>query len=166
MKNLRVRRANKKDLPEIIEIIKGSYHKEYAAAGEFYSVQQFTDPNYATENGPYYSLKLFVASMVSDLENKLKKPFEFFVAESGKKIVAFVIIEKNKKAFWINNMMVKKEHQGGNIGKYLFEIVTKNKKPLYLWVNSKNPAKNFWLKVGFSEILQETLMIKTKNTDI
>jgi N-acetylglutamate synthase-like GNAT family acetyltransferase len=98
--------------------------------------------------------------MISDLDKKLKKPFEFFVAEKNKEIVAFLIIEKNKKAFWINNMMVKKESQRKGIGKNLLEFASKNKKPLYLWVNSKNPAKHFWSKLGFKKILQETLMIK------
>lgn len=158
--NLRIRHAHKSDLPEIVKIVKNSYHKKYAAAGEFYSVQQLTDPNYKTENGPYYSLKIFIASMISDLENKLKRPFDFFVAESGKKLIAFIIIEKNRKSFWVNNIMVKKEFQGRDIGKYLFEFAVKNKELLYLWVNSKNPAKKFWSELGFREILQETLMVR------
>ncbi|MBU1102710.1 GNAT family N-acetyltransferase [Patescibacteria group bacterium] len=159
--NLKIRRVNREDLPEIIKIIKKSYHKKYAAAGEYYSVQQFTDPNYATENGPYYSLGIFVESMISDLKNKFKKPFEFFVAEFNKELIAFIILEKNRQTFWVNNVIVKKEFQGKDIGRRLFEFVVKNKKPVYLWVNSKNPAKKFWSELGFKEILQETLMFRS-----
>ncbi len=158
--NFKIRFATKKDLPVIIKIIKSSYHKKYAAAGEFYSVQQLVDPNYATENGPYGSLRMFKASMISDLKNKLKKPFELFVAKLGREVVAFIIIEKNNKSFWVNNLMVKRRFQKMGVGKYLFKVIAKNKKPLYLWVNSKNPAKKFWKKLGFKEILQETLMLK------
>ncbi len=159
--DLRIRNAGHKDLAAIKKIIRSSYHKKYAAAGEYYSVQQFTDPNYASESGPYYSLGIFVQSMISDLKSKLEKPFEFFVAKLNKELVAFIILEKNGQAFWVNNIMVKKEFQGMNIGERLFEFTTKNKKPLYLWVNSKNPAKKFWSKIGFKKILQETLMFKS-----
>lgn len=112
-----IRRATKKDLPKIIKIIKDSFHRQYAAAGEFYSVQQFADSNYGSGTGPYYSLKFFIKDMVRNLKNKLRKPFKFLVAEE-------------------------------------------NKKPLYLWVNAKNPALKFWKKLGFKEVLREVLMIK------
>lgn len=158
--DLYFRHANKKDLPEIVRIIKNSYHSKYAAAGEFYSIQQFCDPNYETENGPYYSVDFFVACMISGMKDKLDKPFETYVAEFQKQIVAFIVIEKNKRAFWVNNIMVKKEFQGRDIGELLFEFAVKNKSPLYLWVNSKNPAKKFWLKLGFTDVLQETLMLR------
>lgn len=155
-----IRRANEKDLPEIIKIIKTSFHQNFAAAGEFYSAQQFVDPNYATATGPYYSLKTFIESMISDLKDKFCKPFDFFVAEINKEIVGFIIIENNKGKSWIVNIMVKKKYQRKNIGKKLFNFVVKNKKPIYLWVNVKNPAIKFWKKLGFKEVLRETLMIK------
>ena len=155
-----IRPANKKDLPKVIKIIEDAFHRHYAAAGEFYSIQQFVDPNYATATGPYYSLKSFIKSMVSDLKHKLSKPFEFLVAEENKKIIGFIILEKNAGNFWISNVMVKKEFQKNGVGKQLFNFAVKNKKPLYLWVNTKNPAIKFWKKLGFKEILRESLMIK------
>lgn len=157
---MHIRKATKKDLPEIIKIIETSFHKQYPAAGEFYSIQQFTDPNYATQNGPYYSLKCFVKSMVCELKNKFRKPFEFFVAEINKKIVGFIILENNAGNFWVNNIIVKKGYRGRDIGKKLFNFAAKNKRPLYLWINAKNPATKFWKKLGFKEILREVLMIK------
>lgn len=160
--NLKIRRAVRADLPVIVAIIKNSYHSKYAAAGEFYSVQHLCDPNYETENGPYYSLDIFVKSMASDLGGKLKKPFETFVAESGDGLIAFIILEKNRRAFWVNNIMVKKEWQGREVGAKLFEFAVKNKASVYLWVNSKNPAKKFWSKLGFKEMLQETLMYRKR----
>lgn len=112
--------------------------------------------------------------MIKDLKGKFKKPFKFFVAENrNEKIVGFVILENNNGKFWINNAMVKKEYQNKGIGKKLFNAVSKNeglyrkvnnfrynKKPIYLWVNVKNPAMKFWRKFGFREILRESLMRK------
>lgn len=158
--HLELRRASKNDLVEVIEVIKDSYHRKYAAAGEFYSVQHLTDPNYETENGPYQSIGVFVADMISDLPRKLKKPFEFYVAELKNEIAGFIIIEKNNKSFWINNVMVKRKFRKMGVGQFLFNSAGRNRRPLYLWVNSRNPAKKFWGRLGFKKVLQETLMIK------
>lgn len=155
-----IRRAIKKDLPKIVHIIETSFHQKYPAAGEFYSAQHFSDPNYASSTGPYYSPEIFIKSMVRDLKNKFRKPFDIFIAKINKKIVGFIIIENNARNFWINNMMIQKEYQGKGIGKKLFNYVFKNKKPIYLWVNAKNPATKFWAKLGFKEVLREILMIK------
>ena len=155
-----IRRANKKDLPEIIKIVKNSFHRYYAAAGEFYSAQQLVDPNYTSQTGPYYSREFFVKSLIKDLKTKIKKPFEFLISSEGKKITGFIILENNHGHYWINNVMLKKEFQGRGTGKKLFNFAAKNKKPVYLWVNTKNPAINFWKKLGFKKILNETLMRK------
>jgi len=98
--------------------------------------------------------------MISDLEDKFDEPFEFFVAEINKEIVGFIILENNEGKFWICNIMVKKNCQGQNIGEKLFNFAIKNKNPIYLWVNVKNPAIKFWERLGFKKVLQEELMIR------
>jgi len=157
---MKIRRVTKKDLPEIIEIIKTAFHYQYTGMDTFYCAQQFVDPYSTLTTAPLYSKEIFIKSMISDLKNKFKKPFEFFVAETKKEIVGFIVLEKHLGNFWINNMMVKKEYQGKGIGKKLFKFATKNKGPLYLGVNAKNPAFKFWKKMGFKEVLRDVLMIK------
>jgi len=157
---MKIRRATKKDLSKIIEIIKVTFHRRYPGMDNFYSAQQFADPYYASTAVPFYSKEVFIKSMISDLKNKFQKPFEIFVAEIEKEIAGFIILEKHLGNFWVNNMMIKKEYQGKGIGKKLFAFATKNKRPLYLGVNAKNPALKFWKRMGFKEISQDVLMVK------
>lgn len=165
MSNVNIRKATKKDLPEIIKIVEGAFHKDYGAAGEFYAAQQMVDPNYASDTGPYSSSEMFMKSMIDDMRERLGKkfryPFEIFVAEDrDKNTIGFITLENNAGNFWITNIMVEKKFQKNKVGKKLFEFVAKNKKPVYLWVNVKNPAIKFWKKLGFKEILRESLMRK------
>ncbi len=164
---MHIRRATKKDLPQIIKIIKDSFHWHYPAAGEIYLSQLLVDPNYATATGPYYSREVFIKSLISDTKNKFGKPFEIFLAEidtsttlKNREVVGFIVLENNKGNYWITNIMVKKKCQGSGVGKKLFDFATNNKKPLYLWVNAKNSAVKLWKNFGFKEILREILMIK------
>jgi len=157
---MNIRKATKKDLPKIVKVIENSFHRQYPAAGEFYSAELFADPNYATATGPYYSPQVFLKSIICELKNKFRQPFKFLIAEINKEIVGFIILEKRTKHFWIHNIMVKKEYQKKGVGKKLFNVATQNKKPIYLWVNAKNPALKFWKKLGFKEVLRESLMIK------
>lgn len=153
-----IRRAVLEDLGQIKQIIKGSFHRDYAAAGEFYSVQQLADPNYATQTGPYYSGGAFISSIIDGLEEKLREPFDFFVACEGGEIGGFIIMEGNNGRHWVNNIFIRQDRQDRGIGKLLFDFATRGKKELYLWVNSNNPAVSFWEKLGFRTVLQERLM--------
>lgn len=157
---MKIRRATKKDLPKVIKIIKAAFHRRFPGMDAFYSAQQFAYPYYATSADPCYSREIFVKSMISDLKNRFRKPFEFFVAEIDKEMVGFIILEEHFGHFWVNNMMIQKKYQGRSIGKKLFNFVTKNKRPTYLGINVKNPALKFWKKLGFKEILQEVLMVR------
>lgn len=98
-------------------------------------------------------------SIIKNLKNNFQKPFEIWVA-GKEEIVGFIVLENVRGNFWVNHIMVKKRYQRKNLGKKLFNFVTKNKKPLYLWINLKNPALKFWKSLGFKEILREVLMIK------
>ncbi len=153
-----IRRAVPEDMEQIRGIIKGSFHGDYAAAGEFYSVQRMADPNYAAQTGPYCSREAFISSIIDGLEERLSKPFDFFVACEGKEIEGFIIMEDNNGSHWVNNIFVRQDRQGRGIAKRLFEFAAGGRKELYLWVNSDNPAVKFWEKLGFRTVLQERLM--------
>ena len=153
-----VRMAKPDDLEQIKKIVRDSFHEDYAAAGEFYSVQQMADPNYATQTGPYYDMEAFVKDIIDGMEEKLSEPFECFVACNGGDVVGFIVTENNNSRHWVNNIFVGKGHQAEGIGKELFDFASRGKRELYLWVNSKNPAVDFWENLGFKTVLQERLM--------
>lgn len=159
-----IRRAAPEDIEQIKGVIKGSFHKDYAAAGEFYSVQQMADPNYATQTGPYYSRGAFISSIIDGLEEKLSSPFDFFVACEYGKIAGFIIMENNKGRHWVNNIFIRQDRQGRGIAKRLFEFAARGRKEIYLWVNSDSPAVEFWGKLGFRTVLQERLMRMEKRS--
>jgi len=142
------------------QIVRSAYHRDYAAAGEFYSVQQWVDPNYATSNGPYYDESIFVGDVLSQVAEKLSAPFETWVAAVGSKLSGFIVIEHHNGRAWINEIFIAPDAARTGVGRRLFETATSGERELYLWVNSKNPAVNFWGKLGFEEILTEKLMVK------
>lgn len=152
-----IRKAKKEDAKEIQEVFRDSYHKDYGAAGEYYSTEEFVDPNYATDGGPYGSQKEFVESLAKQLPERLKGR-EAYVAVHNNKIVGYIIGEKQNKKYWIYDIIVKKKYQNKKIGKTLVNKLIKNKCNVFCWVNAKNPALKFWKKFGFETVVKEILL--------
>ena len=157
---MEIRESTIGDIDKMKEVLRDAFHDTYAGAGEFYSSSQLVDPNYSSGAGPYYDIKSFLEDNLTNIENHLKEPFKSFVAVENNEIVGYLIVEMHKGKLWINDVVVRRDYQKGGVGKKLFEIATKNQDNVYIWVNSKNPALNFWRKLGFGEVLEEKLMVK------
>lgn len=159
---MEIREAVIEDIDEMKEVLRDAFHNAHAAAGEFYSSNQFVDPNYASSAGPYYDTKTFLEDNLANIKNRLKEPFRALVAVEKNEIIGYLITETHKGKLWINDIIVKREHQKKGIGKKLFEVATKNHDSIHIWVNSKNPAIEFWKSLGFVEVLEEKLMVKKR----
>ena len=155
-----IRKATIDDISHMKKIVRDAFHDDYAAAGEFYSVQQLVDQNYATQTGPYYNKDIFIEDIIRGLGEKFKEPFETFVACEDGKVVGFISMENNNGRHWVNNIFVNPEFQGQDVGRQLFDFATKGKGELWLWVNANNPAAAFWEKLGFKSVVHEKLMRK------
>jgi GNAT superfamily N-acetyltransferase len=158
--NTEIRKANSKDIEYMIKILESSAHKNHDGAGEYYLRDEFTDPNYASTSGPYYSTNLFLKNNILNLRKRLRKPYTTYVLLLKKEIIGYIIIENYMNRYWVNDLVIKKEYRRFGYGKKLFNHALKNKKEVYLWVNDKNPGKKFWEKLGFKTILTESLMKK------
>ncbi len=156
---MEIKKATLRDIGGMKKVLYDAFHNHYAAAGEFYAIEQLVDPNYATQTGPYYSKEMFISENAKSLKRRLRPPFQAFVAKDQGKIIGYIICEKHKGKLWVNDIVVRREYQKKDVGKKLFKEAIRDKK-VYLWVNAKNPAKEFWKKLGFKEILREILMIK------
>ena len=157
---IKIRKAETQDIPEMIKILESAIHENFDGAGEYYFKEEYTDPNYKSFSGPYYSKKEFIKNNMSTLKERLKKPYEAFVLLGHDEFIGYIIIEQNKGRCWVNDLLIKKEHQQKGYGRKLYEHALKNKKEIYLWVNDANPAKKFWETLGFKTILKECLMKK------
>lgn len=155
---MKIRQATTDDVEGMKKVLIEAFHDSYIGAGEFYSSNQFVDPNYATSSGSYYDLKALLEDNLNNIGNRLEEPFKAFVAVDNE-LIGYAITEKHKGKLWINDLVVKPGKQKKGIGKKLFEAVTKNHDQVYIWVNSKNPAIKFWENLGFSTILEEKLMM-------
>lgn len=155
-----IRKATAKDVPGMKAAFREAWHEDYAAAGEYYASGQLVDPYYETSSGPFGSRKVLVESTADTIKDRISGPFTAFVACDGKKVVGYAICEKNRRQFWLNDLIVAKSHQKQGIGLKLFDTLAKEHDHLYLWVNEKNPAVRFWEKLGFRKVLGETLMLK------
>jgi ribosomal protein S18 acetylase RimI-like enzyme len=157
-KNIKIRKTTLKDLLQIKEILLNALHKDYFGAGEYYFREEFVDPNYSSLKGPYYSKEQFIKNNLKSLKERITKPYLSYVLFLKKEMVGYIIIEKHLKRYWINDFVIKKEFQDKGYGKIFFDFLIKDKKDVYIWVNKKNPAKKFWEKQGFKEVLEEVLM--------
>jgi GNAT superfamily N-acetyltransferase len=157
---IKIKKATKKDVPAMKGVLRAAWHDNYAAAGEYYATGEFVDPYYETSSGPYGSQKVLLESTAKTIKDRIGGSFSAFVACDGKKVVAYVIGERNLKQFWINDLIVSKKYQGQGLGIALFEQLAKKHGHLYLWVNEKNPAVKFWEKMGFRKVLGEQLMVR------
>ena len=152
--------ADSSHVKEMTLLLMSAWHRNYGAAGEFYSAQQFTDPNYETQTGPYASVEQFVQANAESIENRLKPPFSAWLVHDGSNILGYAICEHTKHGVWVNDVVVSPEHHREGIGRTLFEhIVEQHRgKKMWIWVNANNPAVDFWKKMGFKEVLKEVLM--------
>lgn len=107
-------------MPNKLKIL---FETHFMAAGEYYSVQQLVDQNYATQTGAYYTQDIFIKDIINGLADKFLPPFEMFVACENDDIVGFIITETNNGKLWINNIFVKNQNNG--VGKQLFDFVTR-----------------------------------------
>lgn len=155
-----IRKARLKDIKSMIKILESSAHKNHDGAGEYYLRDEFTDPNYASTSGPYYSANLFLKNNIQGLKKRLSKPYTAYVLLLKEEVIGYIIVEKYLNRYWVNDLVIKREYQKNGQGKKLFNHVLKGKKDVYLWVNDKNPGKKFWEKIGFKTILTESLMKK------
>jgi ribosomal protein S18 acetylase RimI-like enzyme len=146
----------------MVKVLMSAWHRDYGAAGEFYAASQLSDPNYATQTGPYASIEEFVSVNAQSIKERIKEPFTAHVALDNGRIVGYIICEHQPGGLWVNDAVVLPEFQSKGVGKALFEHATKgaDNKYIWIWVNTKNPATNFWKKLGFEEVLTETLMRK------
>lgn len=158
LKDIKIRKASLKDLKDIKNIFLNSVKKEYFGAGEYYFREELVDPNYKSLTGPYYSKEHFIKNNLKSLKERLVKPYLSYVMLFKKEMIGFIIIEKHLGRYWINDFVIKEEYQKKGYGDYFFKYLKKDKKEIYLWVNKKNPAKKFWEKEGFKEVLEEVLM--------
>ena len=158
MEKMKIRQATADDVEDMKKVLTEAFHESYIGAGEFYSSNEFVDPNYATSSGRYYNLQALLKDNLNNISNRLEEPFKAFVAVENE-IIGYAITEKHNGKLWINDMVVKPDQQKKGIGKKLFEVATKNHEQVYIWVNSKNPAIKFWEKLGFDTVLEEKLMM-------
>lgn len=155
---MKIRKASVKDIDFMKKIFLKSTHKDYFGAGEFYLREEYVDPNYKSMSGPYNSRKTFIKNNVESLKERVKAPYLSYVLISEKEIVGYIIVEKHLNRYWVNDLIIDKDHQNKGYAKSLLDKVIKDKKNVYLWVNTKNPAKKFWEKESFKEVLKESLM--------
>jgi len=155
---IKIRKANLKDVPEMEKVLLDAYHLNYCGAGEYYSKEELTDPNYASTSGPYNSNKIFLTNNYNSIKERLNNPFKAFVMHIDKEMVGYIIIEKHLGRTWVNDILITKRYQKKDFGKKLLDFALKKEKNVYLWVNAKNPAQQFWKKEGFKEVLKECLM--------
>ena len=155
-----IRRARAGDVGQMVDALVDAYHGNYSAAGEYYARQEMVDPNYETTSGPYYSRSMFVEENAKSIRSRLREPFRAFVLLDGKRIVGYIITEDHLGRTWINDTVIRRGYQSRGLGKRLFRHAARGKKEVYLWVNAKNPARDFWKREGFSEVLRECLMRK------
>lgn len=159
---MKIREATPSDVEGMKGVLRDAFHNTYTGAGEFYSSSQFVDPNYPLNAGPYYNVQIFLEESLANIEKRLTWPFRAFVAVGDKKIIGYIITEIHKGRLWVSDMAVKPNYQKRGVGKNLFKVATQHNNQVYIWVNSKNPALEFWKKLGFAEILEEKLMVKNR----
>ena len=157
---MKIKKTTLKDIPLMKEILVNALHKDYSGAGEFYFREEYVDSNYKSMTGPYTSRKTFIKNNMKSLKERIEKPYHSYVLFSEKELLGYIIIEKHLNRYWINDLVIKKDFQNKGLGKILLDHVIKSKKNVYLWVNKKNPAKKFWEKQGFKDVLEEVLMKK------
>lgn len=139
--------ATEENIPEIISIANITWHETYK---EIISQQQIA-----------YMLNLFYTEAV--LGQQMRNPkHHFWILKDNEKIQGYThcIEEPNDvHSLKISKLYVLPNQQGRGIGKLLLMFVENTcfglgKNRLILNVNRNNPAKKFYLKMGF-EIVEE-----------
>ena len=157
---MKIRRATTKDVHAMYSILESADHQYFDGAAEYYYREEYTDPNYKSYKGPYYSPDYYKKANLKSLRERLAKPYTTYVLLEENVIVGYIIIEKHLGRLWVNDLLVHQDYQHKGYGKQLFAHVAKQGQETYLWVNDKNPAKQFWKELGFKEVLSECLMKK------
>lgn len=104
------------------------------------------------------------------LDELIENPvFEGYVAFEGSDIIAVCLGHRRSwwigKEFFVDEFYVENERQGNGIGTKLMDFVTKSLARegytrLTLLTNKEIPAEKFYLKNGFYNNLQRTVMVK------
>lgn len=156
----KIREATERDILPIAEIYKQAIHRNYSGAGEYYLREEYTDPNYESSSGPYHTTETLLKSNLRTLKKRIKSPYTTYVILEKEKVVGYIIVENHLGRYWVNDLVISSEFRNKGYARELFDYAMKDKKDVYLWVTSKNPAKKFWEKLGFKEVLKESLMKK------
>ncbi len=137
--------ANELNIPDIISIAEITWNETYKS---IISKEQID-----------YMLQLFYTNEVL-IQQMRNLSHHFWLLTEDARVIAYthcIEDEKETNAVKISKLYVLPSHQGRGIGKLLLNHIENecshlNKKRMILNVNRHNPAKEFYLKVGFEII--------------
>jgi GNAT superfamily N-acetyltransferase len=150
--NLHIRAAIIADLPAIQEVAQRTWRPTYG--------------NILSEEQTCYMLEMMYSTEA--LHAQIKKGHTFIVLERGNEVLGFASFEANHKMepglCKLHKLYLLPEEKGKGLGiKLLQEVMLlakqRGQQRIWLHVNRYNPARDFYLKCGFSILQEEDISI-------